>query len=150
MNPINLVEFDLSFLRLSSIWLNDKETKRLTLSNDFTYEEQLKFYSTLKERTDYLIFGVTFSQQKIGVAGLKNISGNSAEYWGYIGVKNLWGKGLGKYMIDAMEHIARIRGINYLYLNVSEENVRAIAAYSKAGFKTHTILNDLIKMEKYI
>ena len=73
-------------------------------------------------------------QGPIGAAGLKNIGGGSAEYWGYIGEKSLWGQGLGKQILAAIEAKAGAFGIDRLYLNVTHENLRAIALYKRAGF----------------
>ena len=35
--------------------------------------------------------------------GLKNVRGQLAEYWGYIGERSLWGQGLGKHLMLAIE-----------------------------------------------
>lgn len=96
MDRITLTSYDREFLDLSWIWLQDPEIKKLTLTSDFTREQQLQFFHSLKERKDYLIFGIQLGTRKIGVAGLKNIKNDIAEYWGYIGEKDLWVKELAK------------------------------------------------------
>ncbi|EIZ9628650.1 GNAT family N-acetyltransferase, partial [Cronobacter sakazakii] len=82
MDRITLTSYDREFLDLSWIWLQDPEIKKLTLTSDFTREQQLQFFHSLKERKDYLIFGIQLGTRKIGVAGLKNIKNDIAEYWG--------------------------------------------------------------------
>nr|WP_234015053.1 GNAT family N-acetyltransferase [Cronobacter dublinensis] len=73
-----------------------------------------------------------------------------AEYWGYIGEKDLWGKGIGKFVIEEIERIANNLGIKKLYLKVSEFNPRAIKAYHKSGFVISNSQNNVIFMEKVI
>ncbi|EJY8410303.1 GNAT family N-acetyltransferase, partial [Cronobacter sakazakii] len=98
----------------------------------------------------YLIFGIQLGTRKIGVAGLKNIKNDIAEYWGYIGEKDLWGKGIGKIVIEEIECIANKCGVKKLYLKVSELNPRAIKAYHKSGFVISKSESNVIFMEKVI
>ncbi|EKS1846393.1 GNAT family N-acetyltransferase [Cronobacter muytjensii] len=150
MDRITLTSYDREFLELSWIWLQDPEIKKLTLTSDFTREQQMAFFNSLHDRKDYLIYGVQLGTKKIGVAGLKNIKNDVAEYWGYIGEKDLWGKGIGKFVIEEIERIANNFGIKKLYLKVSEFNPRAIKAYHKSGFVISNSQNNVIFMEKVI
>lgn len=131
---ISLVKYTEDFLMLSRSWLRDPEIKSLTQTADFTDEQQLNFFLGLANRSDYLIYGVLYDGQKIGAAGLKNISNESAEYWGYIGVKEMWGKKLGQEMVNSVLQVAEQRGIQTVNLKVSIENLRAIKLYSRLGF----------------
>ncbi|WP_105699434.1 GNAT family N-acetyltransferase [Cronobacter dublinensis] len=150
MDRITLTSYDREFLELSWIWLQDPEIKKLTLTSDFTREQQRAFFNSLNDRKDYLIYGIQLGTKKIGVAGLKNIKNDVAEYWGYIGEKDLWGKGIGKFVIEEIERIANNLGIKKLYLKVSEFNPRAIKAYHKSGFVISNSQNNVIFMEKVI
>ncbi|EOL8956463.1 GNAT family N-acetyltransferase [Cronobacter dublinensis] len=150
MDRITLTSYDREFLELSWIWLQDPEIKKLTLTSDFTREQQRAFFNSLNDRKDYLIYGIQLGTKKIGVAGLKNIKNDVAEYWGYIGDKDLWGKGIGKFVIEEIERIANNFGIKKLYLKVSEFNPRAIKAYHKSGFVISNSQNNVIFMEKVI
>ncbi|WP_105720616.1 GNAT family N-acetyltransferase [Cronobacter dublinensis] len=150
MDRITLTSYDREFLELSWIWLQDPEIKKLTLTSDFTREQQRAFFNSLNDRKDYLIYGIQLGTKKIGVAGLKNIKNDVAEYWGYIGEKDLWGKGIGKFVIEEIERIANNLGIEKLYLKVSEFNPRAIKAYHKSGFVISNSQNNVIFMEKVI
>lgn len=131
---ISLVRYTEDFLILSRSWLRDPEIKSLTQTADFSEEQQLEFFLGLANRPDYLIYGVLYNGEKIGAAGLKNISNESAEYWGYIGVKELWGKKLGQDMVNSVLQIAEQRGIQTVNLKVSVENARAIKLYARLGF----------------
>ncbi|EOI3555649.1 GNAT family N-acetyltransferase [Cronobacter dublinensis] len=150
MDNLTLTTYDRDFLELSWTWLQDPEIKKLTLTSDFSRQDQENFFNNLSHREDYIIYGVNLGSRKIGVAGLKNIKENDAEYWGYIGEKDLWGKGLGKYLISALEDVAKNKGIKKIYLKVSDLNVRAIKAYQKSGFVINDHECDIIIMEKMI
>jgi RimJ/RimL family protein N-acetyltransferase len=133
---VRLVPFDRRFLDRSWEWLQDEETKRLTMTPDFTRQDQQRFFDSLPTRSDYRIWGVVLAGcEPIGAAGLKNVAGGSAEYWGYIGDKSLWGQGLGGEMLVAVEAEARRLGLTELVLQVATDNVRAMRAYENSGFQ---------------
>ncbi|HHQ5461068.1 TPA: GNAT family N-acetyltransferase, partial [Aeromonas hydrophila] len=90
---LELVTYSREFLDLSWYWLNDPEIKKLTGTPTFTRQQQEEFFVSLP-RSNYLVWGLMYQNKPIGVIGLKNIDNVSAEYFGYIGEKNLWGKGL--------------------------------------------------------
>ncbi len=100
----------------------------------FTRQEQLQFFDDLPSRVNYHIWGVQYDAQIVGAAGLKNFRGDTAEYWGYIGVKGLWGRGLGRRMVEQVESKARELGVAALDLKVAASNPRAIALYRKMGY----------------
>ncbi|MCE0846436.1 GNAT family N-acetyltransferase [Buttiauxella sp. A2-C1_F] len=151
MSRISLVAYDEEFLELSWQWLNDAEIKELTLTPNFTKSDQKKYFKSLKERTNYIIFGLIVDDNiKVGAAGLKNIETNRAEYWGYIGNKNYWGQGLGKELAKLMEKVCAERYINELYLKVSSENIRAVKSYLNTGYSKIRNEGNIIIMEKMI
>ncbi len=132
-----LVDYNLIFLKKSWIWLSDPEIKALTLTPDFTEEDQLNFFNSLPGRKNYWIKGILENDMPIGVIGLKNIDipEKSAEYWGYIGEKEFWGKGIGKFMMNQAFKKAKDLGLKKLFLKVSNQNIRAKNLYVKMDFK---------------
>lgn len=132
-----LVDYNLHFLEKSWEWLNDPEIKLLTLTPDFTKEGQIKFYNSLPARTNYWIKGIAVNNIPIGLVGLKNIntSQKSGEYWGFIGEKSFWGKGIGKFMIEEVLKKTKELRLKKVYLNVSSKNLRARNLYQKMHFK---------------
>lgn len=130
---VSFAEFDRRLLELSWLWLKDPEIKQLTLAPDFTREEQLKWFSSLP-RQDYLIWSVWYESVPVGATGLKNITADDAEYWGYIGDKRYWGLGIGREMVAFVLAEAARRMLKSVYLRVSRENARAVALYTKMGF----------------
>lgn len=147
---LNFCSFTKDFLDQSWEWLNDPEIKKLTMTPDFSREDQLKFYYEIANQKNYNIYGICFGDEKIGVCGLKNISISSGEYWGYIGKKNYWGRGLGKEIITFIEVLACKLRLKMLYLRVGKENLRAISLYEKNGFIIKESFESYFVMEKSI
>ncbi|MCB0806729.1 MAG: GNAT family N-acetyltransferase [Bacteroidales bacterium] len=132
---VEFVTFDQSYLEKSWEWLNDPEIKKLTNTPDFTKDQQLKWFKKLPELSDYLIRGIEIDHCKAGVCGLKNITETDAEYWGYIGVKSLWGKGYGKIILQRLLNTARELNLKSVWLQVEKENIRAMRLYERSRFK---------------
>lgn len=147
---IELVPYDESFLELSWRWLKDYEIQEMTMTPQISRQEQVEFYKSLPSRQNYIIFGIMFGDEKIGACGLKNINGDTAEYWGYIGEKKYWGKGLGAKIVDLIISEAKRRNISKLYLKVSVNNSRAIKLYKKLRFSFIADYNSYHLMDKQI
>lgn len=144
---IKLVNYSEDFLDKSWEWLTDPEIKKMTNTPTFSRSEQLKWFHSLSLKTDYKIWGIDFNDIHIGVCGLKNITNTDCEYWGYIGEKKYWGKGIGSMVINELIDYARNNNIKSLWLTVIQENERAIKLYSKLGFMPEpSDFNHLIKM----
>ena len=131
---LKICDYSKEFLEYSWEWLNDKEIKELTMTPDFTKQEQNEFYQSLDDRIDYKIFGIKIDNEPAGACGLKHITKEEAEYWGYIGDKHHWGEGYGVQIINEMIHVAKKAGISNVYLNVIKTNTRATDLYLKYGF----------------
>lgn len=131
---VRLVKYSKSFLDKSWDWLHDEEIKKLTMTPDFSKEEQLQFYSNLSKRLDYWIKGIAFNEKPVGVFGIKNITTIDGEYWGYLGEKDFWGKGIGRIMLNAAIQKAKELSLKTIYLHVADFNERAKKLYEKSGF----------------
>ena len=145
-NKLRFVDYSIKYLELSWDWLNDFEIKKLTNTPNFSKEDQLFFYNSLTQKKDYFIRGMEFDNKPIGVCGLKKITSEDAEYWGYIGVKEYWGKGIGKFIINYLIGIAKEKSLKSIYLHVIESNIRAIKLYVKIGFEVENTIDGLVKM----
>ncbi len=143
---INFVDYNEVFLDRSWIWLKDKEVKELTNTPDFTKEQQLEFYNSLNGKEDYYIKGIQYDKISIGACGLKKITSDDAEYWGYIGEKEYWGRGLGKEILKYSIKKAREFKLSSIYLYVIKTNLRAIKLYEKFGFMTEEETDQQFKM----
>ena len=133
---IKFVKYTRIFLEKSSGWLNDNEIKKLTMTPKFSQKVQSEWFENLENRTDYYIWGIEYNNIPIGAVGLKHIDYESAEaeYFGYIGEKELWGKGIGKSMMLYIQNRAEMLGIKMIYLRVADYNLRAINLYKKMGY----------------
>jgi RimJ/RimL family protein N-acetyltransferase len=134
---LHISSISADFLELTWRWLNDPEIKALTDTPDFTREQQFAWFRGLASKTDYLIWGVWIDGAPAGVFGLKNISEGSGEYWGYIGEKEHWGKGVGTWMMSQALALASDIGISRLYLKVLKTNLGAICLYKKMQFNKY-------------
>jgi RimJ/RimL family protein N-acetyltransferase len=135
MIKLKFVEYSRLFLDKSWNWLNDKEIKELTLTPDFTKEDQIKFFNSLENNKQYYIRGIMLDDIPIGACGLKHITNKDGEYWGYIGNKNYWSKGLGIQILNYIIKYAIGIGLDSIYLNVSKDNQRAYKLYKKNLFE---------------
>ncbi len=129
--------FDKDYLIKSWQWLKDKEISYLIMGpQDLTIQQQQSWFQSLKTKKNYFIFGVKFNTKKIGVCGLKNIENEIGEYWGYIGEKNYWNKGIGQLILIHIIKFAKMKlNLKRLYLYVRIENKHAIKLYKKLNFK---------------
>jgi RimJ/RimL family protein N-acetyltransferase len=150
MPTISLVKFNRLYLDLSWNWLNDPEIKQMTNTPDFTRESQQVWFSTLDDKTNYLIWGVSHKDLPIGVCGLKNITNKDCEYWGYIGDKKYWGIGLGSIIMKLLEEKAIELELESIWLRVLNDNVRAIKLYKKNGYRNECGNTDSIIMRKIL
>ena len=133
-HTLKLVPYDRDCLDKSWEWLRDPEIRALTMTPEFTREDQIRFFESLPTREGYDIWGVAVDGAVVGAAGLKNVRGQLAEYWGYIGERSLWGQGLGKHLMLAIEAQALAKRYTMLDLQVSDSNPRAISLYRKMGY----------------
>jgi RimJ/RimL family protein N-acetyltransferase len=146
---LTFTDYNEEILEKSWGWLNDPEIKKLTNSPEFTREDQKKWFYSLANNSSYYIKGLSLNNMSIGVAGLKKINNenNDAEYFGYIGEKQFWGKGLSRRILSEMVLVAKKEfKLKHLYLNVIPENIRAIRAYENFGFRIDHIEGNNIRM----
>lgn len=133
---VRRADYDERFLERSSEWLRDPELRFLTDTPVFTPETQRKWFEGLQDRSDYVVWGIQAGEEPIGAFGLKHMTAEEAEYWGYIGDRAFWGRGIGQWMLQQSADEARARGLSRLVLRVIPENVRARRAYERFGFES--------------
>ena len=126
--------FDTCFLEHSSRWLQDLEIREMIDSGEFSAERQREWFNGLAAREDYFIWGISLEGLPVGAVGLKNIGDGVAEYFGYLGDKSCWGRGLGHQMLAFAEQEARKLGLSLLRLRVLDTNHRASRLYQRAGY----------------
>ena len=145
---VEFLPYEEAFLSLSWDWLTDPEIKALTMTPDFDRAAQARWYESLPGRSDYLIWGVRHAGKPVGVCGLKGIAEGAGEYWGYIGDKSCWGRGIGGRMVGFVEEAARGRGLERLWLKVWDRNPRARRLYERLGFRLDRVEGDVVILSK--
>lgn len=149
---VKFVKYNRSYCNCSWKWLNDVEIKKLTMTPDFTKEDQEWWFNNLDSRNDYLIWGIECEGVPIGTIGLKhiNLDCDKAEYFGYIGEKKYWSKGIGKLMMEFAIKEAKKINIHNIYLNVLESNERAVKSYIRSGFEIFSDDGECINMKREV
>ena len=145
---VQCVEFSRAFLEKSYHWLHDPVIATLTLTAPFSQEEQERFFVGLPDREDYHVYGIQADQKPVGACGLKHITPDSAEYWGYIGERQYWGQGIGQFMLDEMLYQTRKMRISTLWLLVGKDNPVAQAMYKKNQFIVIEEQSTVLRMER--
>jgi len=156
MTPTNMpckltfVPYEERFLERSFVWFQDAELRELTNTPTVTREKQVEWFAALPAKSDYLIWGICLGDEPVGACGLKKVTTQDAEYWGYIGEKSLWGRGLGRQMISFCIDETKKLNLSRVWLTVNANNLRAIALYRKMGFHMIKQDNGKIEMETII
>lgn len=145
---IAFVPFDESFLHASYVWLQDEALRALIDSPPVTKASQQLWFQGLSNRNDYHIWGVTADSIPVGVCGIKHVNNGKGEYWGYIGEKDHWGKGIGTKMLYFIAAFAKSIGLAVIQLSVLKHNQRAFYLYLRNGFIVIEDSGDKIFMEK--
>lgn len=145
---VQLREYTKEYLNLSWKWLNDNEIQKLTNTLPFTRKQQKEWFNSLNKFDDYFIWGIACEYKSIGACGLKKITNKDCEYWGYIGEKEYWGRGLGSDILALMINKAKELGLESVWLQVIKSNERAIKLYFKHGFSIESEKGSLIFMRK--
>ena len=66
-------------------------------------------------------------------------------------LRDFWGKGIGTHLMKMMIDFAKTVGIEILYLEVRNDNHRALSLYEKFGFESIGIFKNFFKIgEKYL
>ena len=141
MNKINLRKIRPGDIRYFQKWWRDKDLIALT-SGDFKpiidVEIEEYFHDMVENKTNHH-FMIDLGQQTIGHISLSKRRNNNHETQIVIGNKKYWGKGYGVKAIKLLLTKAKRLDIRKIYLEVRPENIRAIKAYEKVGFKVKGI-----------
>jgi RimJ/RimL family protein N-acetyltransferase len=132
---LDMREMDEVALEKSWEWLNDPEIKRLTITPDFSKDEQKKWFESIKNRKDYWITVGWHNGEPIVIGGLKNIGEKDAEIFGYIGNKEYWGKGVAVDVMNMIHEYARSLGLESIYSKMLKENRNSIRLHNRFGYK---------------
>ncbi len=118
-------------------WWRDKELIKLTSGflKPVSDAQVEKYFLEILKNTDSFHFIIFLGKKPIGHISLMKRKNNFYETQIIIGEKEYWGKGYGTQAIKILLVKAKKIGITKIYLEVRPDNVRAIRAYEKSGFK---------------
>jgi diamine N-acetyltransferase len=120
-------------------WLNDPAVlEYFGRYRPLSLAEEERWYEEMLQDPNACNFAVELEGQHVGGAGFSDIDGRNAsgEVGLFIGVPELWDKGLG---FDVLQALLRFgfeqMNLNRIYLRVFARNERAVHLYAKLGFK---------------
>lgn len=122
-------------------WRNDPEIWKLTgrTSEDYvTIEIENNWLKDVIKRDFEKRFAICIDdeQKYIGNVQLTHIQNGEARFHIFIGEKDFWGKGIASEATrQILDYAFNYQKLKRIYLFVKKENVRAISAYLKNGFK---------------
>lgn len=137
MDRITLRKIKLSDKKYFAKWWNDKDLRKLTSGRIESISDKRvdKYFSAMiNDKNDYH-FMIILNQKIIGHINLSKRKNSWYETQIIIGEKECWGKGYGTEAIKQLIKKAKSKGISKIYLEVRPDNLRAIYAYEKCGFK---------------
>lgn len=140
---VTLRRFTEADVPLKVKWINDPQNNRFLHYNLPLQEEGTRSWlRAIQGRTDRLDLTILWQGRPVGIIGLLGIDGHSAELYITVGEPDCKGKGIaGK----AMEQLLRqgfSSGLHRIYLKTETENLGAVRAYEKAGFRLEGCLKD--------
>ena len=151
-NYIRLKGFEHDYLEKLNDWMNDFELLKniMRIEPSIKYFTQ-KWYEELHYDNKRKMFAIVCegSGEFIGCIGVNNINyiDRNAEYYVYIGNKKFEGQGFAfEATILFLKYLFNYLNLHKIYLNVREDNVKALNLYKKVGFNIEGTLID----EKYI
>jgi RimJ/RimL family protein N-acetyltransferase len=121
-------------------WLNDPEVREfLTMYRPFSMAEEEKWFERQLQGQESEIFAIeALDGVLIGSVALHNINWQCrhVELAIVIGEKEYWGKGYGSDAISALlRFVFDEMNLHRVFLQVRDDNARAIRAYEKCGFQ---------------
>ena len=144
-------EYSEAALEKSWEWLNDPEIKRLTATGDFDRTSQRIWFDNLKSKSDYFIRAVLIDDNVVGICGIKKITSEDGEVWGYIGEKEYWGKAIGLQYLSYLLDYAKSINLKSVYAFVIKTNYMSMRLLERSGFKKEEdVENDSVLLRLYL
>lgn len=118
-------------------WWRDRELLKLTsgMLKKISDKDVEKYFSAILKDKKNLHFLITLDQKVIGHISLVRARKNWYETQIIIGDKRNRGKGYGVKAIKILIRKAKRSNISKIFLEVRPDNLRAVRAYEKSGFK---------------
>lgn len=136
-------------LPLTLSWRNNANVRKWFKSSaEIDFESHKAWFESYKKKSDDYVFISEVSGSVVGQLAVYQIESNKAEVGRFISSPDMSGKGLMKLSLQVfLEFIATTFELKEIFLEVYEDNERAIALYQKLGFKAVTVIDGLIQMK---
>lgn len=140
---VTLRKFTEEDVPLKVKWINDPRNNRF-LHYNLPLEEgaTLNWLRSVQGRTDRLDLTILWDGRPVGIIGLLGIDGHSAELYITVGEPDCKGKGIAGQAMEQLLRIGFSNGLHRIYLKTETENLGAVRAYEKAGFRLEGCLRD--------
>ena len=137
MKKILLRKIKLSDKKYFAKWWRDKELLKLTsgILKRISDEEMEKYFSAILHNKENRHFIIESNRNAIGHISLVKRKNGWYETQIIIGEKKYWNKKYGTGAIQLLIKKAKKLRISKIYLEVRQDNIRAITAYEKCGFE---------------
>jgi RimJ/RimL family protein N-acetyltransferase len=120
-------------------WLNDPTViEFFGQFQPMTLTQEQQWYEQMLQDDSVINFATEYNGQHIGGSGFCAIDrqNRNAEVGLFIGITDLWDKGLGREVLEALVKYGFDElNLNRIYLRVFAENKRAVHLYEKVGFQ---------------
>ena len=116
-------------------------------SGKIAFEAHLAWYKSYLQKEDDFFFLVEANGKPVGQCGIYDIDNGSAEIGRFLVAPEMAGNGfIGRSCAEIIRFSTGFLNLSYLFLEVMEENARAIRLYEHHGFIEESRSGDLIRM----
>ncbi|RWK23516.1 MAG: GNAT family N-acetyltransferase [Mesorhizobium sp.] len=129
-------------------WRNRDEARVWFKSSDrIAFDAHLAWYKRYCQKEDDFFFLVEANGQPVGQCGIYDIDNGSAEVGRFLVAPEMAGQGyIGRSCAEVVRFGTRFLKLSYLFLEVMEQNTKAIRLYTRQGFVEEGRSGGLIRM----
>ncbi len=116
----------------------------------FTAEQEQAWMEEIEDSTHSAVFVARMHGRIVGDASFMGSDRERIKHRGDIGVtvrREMWGKGIGRALMQTAIDFARNAGVEIIHLEVRSDNTRAIRLYESLGFVKIGQYKGLLKIE---
>ncbi|TIP03030.1 MAG: GNAT family N-acetyltransferase [Mesorhizobium sp.] len=116
-------------------------------SGKIAFDAHLAWYRSYLQKEDDFFFLVEANGEPVGQCGVYHIDNGSAEIGRFLVAPEMAGKGyIGRSCAEIIRFGTGFLNLSYLFLEVMEENAKAIRVYTRQGFAEESRKDGLIRM----
>lgn len=121
------------------IWFKD--------CSKIAFDAHLAWFRSYLQKEDDFFFLIEANGEPVGQCGVYDINNGSAEIGRFLVAPEMAGKGyIGRSCAEIIRFSTGSLNLSYLFLEVMEENAKAIRVYTRQGFAEESRKDGLIRM----